>query len=125
VHPSNLREQLAQFTGSEIFTRHGLVRRMLMTEGIVFLAERACAHWLVDAVGSYLFDERAIREEFQVWRLTVDLKNQRGELLMTDGNSQTPIIQQTLDYTDFPLENIALWLIADGEHWVLMLPNEY
>lgn len=27
MHPSDLREQLAQFTGSETFTRHSLAQR--------------------------------------------------------------------------------------------------
>lgn len=44
---------------------------------------------------------------------------------MTDGNSSTPIVGQTFDYTDFPLGEIALWLVADGDNWVPMLPFEY
>jgi hypothetical protein len=44
---------------------------------------------------------------------------------MTDGNGSEPIITQRIDYTDFPLEQIDLWLVADGKNWVLMLPTEY
>lgn len=69
---NQLRNQLAGFTGSETFTRHPLTSRVLLTEGATFLAEQAQAWWLTDAIASYLTDARASREEFQVWKLTVD-----------------------------------------------------
>ena len=125
MHPTELLAQLAQFTGSETFTRHSLARRMLMTEGVVFVADNAGAYWLTDAIASYLLDDRARAEEFQVWRLTVDGETHRGVLTMTDCNAQTPIITQDLDYTDFPLPEIMLWLVRGDGHWVLMLPSEY
>lgn len=122
---NNMRTQLAQFTGSSTFTRHALIPRMLMTEGVVYLAQAASAHWLTDAIGSYLLDKRAQQEPFQAWRLVVDTQSCRAVLTMTDGNSSAPIITQQIDYTNFPLDQIDLWLVADGEHWVLMLPTEY
>jgi hypothetical protein len=125
MHPTQLQAHLAQFTGSETFTRHGLARSVLMTEGVVFLAQHAHAHWLTDAIASYLHDPRAKREEFQVWQLSVDTSTRRAVLSMTDGNSTKPIITQSLDHTDFPLDAITLWLVASGNHRVLMLPSEY
>ena len=125
METSDLLNHLAQFTGSETFTRHPLIPRVLMTEGVVFLADKAGAHWLTDAIGSYLYHDRIRGELFQVWKLTVDCLAHCGELTMTDGNSSAPLISQTLDYTDFPLAEINLWLVAEGEHWVLMLPTEY
>ncbi len=125
MHPTQLITQLAQFTGSETFTRHGLAQSVLMTEGVVFLAQHAQAHWLTDAIASYLHDARAKREEFQVWQLAVDTGTRRAVLSMTDGNSTKPIITQAIDHTDFPLDAITLWLVASGNHRVLMLPSEY
>ena len=122
---AEFRSQLAHFTGSETFTRHSLARSLLMTEGVAFLAQHAHAHWLTDAIASYLDDARARREEFQAWRLDVDAATRRATLTMTNGNSTTPIITQALDYTDFPLGEITLWLVASGNHRVLMLPQEY
>lgn len=122
---SDLLNHLAQFTGSETLTSHSLVRRVLMTEGVMFLAQAAGAYWLTDAVASYLLHESVRSEPFQVWTLTVNTNAHQGELKMTDGNSSAPIVTQTLDYTDFPLGAIALWLVADGDNWVLMLPSEY
>jgi hypothetical protein len=96
-----------------------------MTDGVVFLAEAAHAHWLTDAIASYQHDRRVRTEEFQVWRLTVDVHTCRATLTMSDGNSRSPIITQSIEYTDFPLVMIDMWLVASGDHWVLMLPSEY
>jgi len=125
MQASKLRTLLAHFTGSESYTRHPLARSVLMTEGVMFLADAAGAHWLTDAVASYQHDERVRREEFQVWKLAVDDHTRRAILAMTDGNTERPIITQHVEYTDFPLNEIVLWLVRSGSHWVLMLPSEY
>lgn len=125
MQSDQLRAQLAHFTGSETFTRHALVRTVLMTEGVRYLADTAGAHWLTDAIASYVLDDRARQESFQVWRLAVDPTTRKAILSMTDGNCDTPIITQEFDYTDFPLEVIDLWLVASGSTWVMMLPSEY
>lgn len=121
----SLAAQLAQFTGSATFTRHGLVRSLLMTEGVAFLADQAGAHWLMDAIASYQHEARARAEPFQAWSLVVDAVTRSAVLAMTDGNSPTMLIRQEIDYTDFPLTEVALWCIAEGDHRVLMLPSEY
>lgn len=120
-----LQAQLTQFTGSATFTRHSLLRRMIMTEGVRWLADNAQAHWLTDVVASYQHEHHVSSEHFQAWRLSVDATTHAAVITMTDGNSDTPMAQQRMDYTDFPLADITLWLIAQGEHVVLMLPSEY
>jgi hypothetical protein len=64
-------------------------------------------------------------EHFQVWRLEVDVNTRAATVMMMDGNSDTPIVQQRISYTDFPLEDVTLWLITQGDYLVLMLPSEY
>lgn len=125
MNPSQLRASLAHFTGSETFTRHGLARSVLMTKGVVFLAEQAGAHWLTDAISSYIHDERARQEDIQVWHLVVDASTRSATLTMTDGNSNKPIIVQKIEYTDFLLDEITLCLISDGLYRALMLPSDY
>ena len=125
MDPTELQAQLALFTGSETFARHILVPRVVMTEGVMFLAKAAAAFWLIDAIASYQCDKRVLAEAFQVWRLKVDPAARNGVLTMTDGNSPEQIVTQSLDYTDFPLEVITLWLVDDNRHQVLMLPSEY
>ena len=96
---TSLEAQLAHFHGSTTRTRHALVPSVQMAEGVVFLAEAAGAHWLTDAIASYVHDARAREEEFQVWQLVVDGSLHTGLLTMCDGNSTIPIITQELDYS--------------------------
>jgi hypothetical protein len=60
-----------------------------------------------------------------VWRLAVDPTTRKAILTMTDGNRSKPIITQEFDYTDFPLDEIDVWLVASGSTWVMLLPSEY
>ena len=64
-------------------------------------------------------------QPLQNWCLRVDTAARSAVLTMTDGTSMDAIIRQEIDYTDFPLDEIALWLCAKGNLQVLMLPCEY
>jgi len=92
---------------------------------VMFMAKAAGAYWLIDAIASYQCETRVFAEAFQVWTLKVDPVARSGVLTMTDGNTPEPIVTQSLDYTDFPLEAFTLWLVDDNRHQVLMLPSEY
>ena len=39
---------LSQFTGSQTWYRHSLLRHILYTEGARYVAEQAGSHWLLD-----------------------------------------------------------------------------
>ncbi|MCK1641666.1 hypothetical protein IVA95_30015 [Bradyrhizobium sp. 157] len=41
---------LAHFTGTAEWYRHGLNRRMLYTDGVQYLAEKGGAYWLLDKI---------------------------------------------------------------------------
>ena len=41
---------LRQFTGSEHWYRHGLVRDILFTDGAKYLADHGGAYWLLDEI---------------------------------------------------------------------------
>ena len=41
---------LAQFTGSEHWYRHGLVRDILFTDGAKYVADQGGAYWLLDEI---------------------------------------------------------------------------
>jgi hypothetical protein len=72
MSPDELRNALAGLTGSGTLTRHGLTRRVLMSQGVVFLAENAQAHWPTDLIVSHQADPSVRVEPFQVWTPTVD-----------------------------------------------------
>ena len=64
---------LAQFTGSEHWYRHGLVREILFTDGAKYVADPGGAYWLIDEIAiAQRFEKRVAAEEFQVWKLTVN-----------------------------------------------------
>jgi hypothetical protein len=123
--PSALKAQLSHFHGGATRTCHALVPSVQMTECAVFLAEAAGAHWLIEAIASYVHKPRARQEEFQVWRLLGDASTRGAVLTMTDGNSLEPIIAQLLDYSDFPLAEITVWLVREGARWIMLLPRHY
>ena len=108
-----IKALLAQCWGTEHYYKHwtGFLQ---YTDGVKILAESADCYWLIDAIASY---HRT--EPFQVWKLKV---NEKSAVLTMKEDTDCPIIvKQEIEYTDFPLDNMTLWLI-DG---VLILPSEY
>ncbi len=112
-----LNQGLAHFYGTENYYRHAL-SGLRYTDGIQYLAEKAGAHWLLDAIFSY-----RRKEPFQVWKLEVtEGKSRRTALLTMREDTNRPIkVKQKIEFTDFPLDEIEVWLI-DG---VLILKSEY
>ena len=41
---------LKQFTGTEYWYRHGLVRTVLFTDGAKYVADQGGAYWLLDEI---------------------------------------------------------------------------
>ena len=120
-----LQIKLLHCVGTSKLTRHNLVRNLLLSEGAILLANEAGAYWLLDAIASWQIDARARAEPFQTWDLRVDTATRAAVLSMTDGNSTDAIIRQEIDWTDFPLDGMTLWLVVDGDIRVMLLPGEY
>lgn len=115
-----LERDLAQFCGSEDRWKHW-TGRIMYTEGVKFLAERAGAFWLIDLVASHQTAQLR-KEEFQVWTLRVDRSKAPMAVATCRADTDEPVlVRQEIDHTDFPLPSIRLWLVGD----VLMLPSEY
>lgn len=67
--------ELAQFTGTEKWYRHTLARNVHYTDGVLFVAERAGAYWLIDEIAlAQKAEAQLASEEFQVWTLVVEGK---------------------------------------------------
>jgi hypothetical protein len=123
-----LETSLPHFTGTEGYTnlRYPWLRsRFLLTDGAKYLAETANAYWLIDAIASHQANHKVAAEPFQVWRLTVGEQRQAA-LTCTDGN-ETILVNQEIQYTDFPLSEIVLYAeqsdYLDGR--IVMLTSEY
>lgn len=114
------KADLAQFTGSEQWYRHGINRKVLFTDGAKFVADQASAYWLLDEIAIIQpHDKRVAAEEFQVWKLTVK-PDHSGVLTCEDGNDRT-VYTKEIPYTDFPAENVTLWFTNN----TILLPSEY
>ncbi len=112
-----LTEGLAQCIGTDYHHKHQMTG-FKYTDGVLYLAEKAKAHWLVDAIFSYMR-----KEPFQVWELEVTegKSHRRAELTMREDTNRPLKVHQRIGLTDFPLDNVKLWLI----NGVLILPSEY
>ena len=128
IDSTALEMELAHFTGTESYTNlryPWLRKRFLLTDGSKYLAEKAKAYWLMDAIASHQIHKQVVAEEFQFWTLTVNEK-QAGVLTCTDGNNKE-LVRQEIPYTDFPLNSISLYAALDEclGGLVVMLTSEY
>jgi hypothetical protein len=109
-----------QFTGSENWYKHALMRSVTYTDGAKYVADEAGAHWLLDIIATNQLRPEIKAEEFQVWKLQVVEGGGKGEITATDGNDRV-IHSQVVDFTDFPEPGITLWFTDN----VILLPSEY
>jgi len=114
------KSDLAQFTGSEQWYRHGINRRVLFTDGAKFVADQAGAYWLLDEIAIIQpHNKRLAAEAFQVWKLAVKPDNS-AVLTCDDGNGNV-VYTKEIEYTDFPPEGITLYFTDN----TILLPSEY
>lgn len=45
--------------------------------------------------------------------------------LANDSPATKIYANQSISYTDFPLDEIKLYVIREGDEWVILLPSEY
>ena len=111
---------LTQFTGTENWYRHPIVRKMLYTDGIRHMMNKAGAYWLVDQIAFQQYHPRVKTQEFQVWILAVNLEASTAALRCEDGNGRV-LCSKQIAYTDFPLAEIKMYVSEN----VILLPSEY
>lgn len=112
------KSDLDQFTGTEHYYNYLGIK---LTDGVKYLAEIGGAFWFLDIICSYQANKNIKAKHFQVWMLKVDLEKKTGIVTMKEDTGMPDLVTQNLEYTDFPLDEITLWLI-DG---ILILPSEY
>ena len=120
-----IKSNLAQYYGSENAYKHSIIRGMppafLYTDGVRYLAEECGAYWLLDAIASYQpkCKKHPQMRDFQIWELFKNTDNTAQ--LVGSWDTNKVVITQEIEYTDFPLQAIKLYLRDD----ILMLPQEY
>lgn len=113
-----LEAQLSQFTGTQYYYKH---LGLKLTDGVKFLCEQAGAYWLLDAIASHQPEvmKDPMLAGIQFWTLKVNLD--KSAVLVCERDTDDPVITQKIEYTDFPLERIQLYV----QQGVVMLPSEY
>jgi len=120
----DLEHQLSHFYGSEQLHRWNLLSRSVLTDGAKYLADKAGAYWLFDAIDSHLQSEGVSENsEFTSARLRV-ADDHTAELTLDDGNGLIWRTQK-IPFTDFPLPEIQLFAVFNGTAWTHLLTNEY
>lgn len=120
---ATIREYQRQTIGSENFHREpGFA--FVFSDGVKLLADECGGYWLLTAISSHQLTPKVRREEFQVWTMTHEPKNDypnRWVLRAHDGNGKR-IAAQSIGYSDFPeeLSEFVLYL----ENQTLYLPEE-
>lgn len=122
------QSDLDQFIGSTDMYQHW-TRQFHYTTGVQYLCENGAA-WLVDAIASHQFEPKLKKGDlkyFQIWDLKVD--GGSGILTCRADSDKKPVVSQEIEYTDFPLPSIKLYVelgSLDGvnEHLVCMLASE-
>jgi len=115
---NTLKTELRYFTGGDEFHRNPLFGNYVYTDGVKYLAAKAGAYWLIDYILSHQLEPKLKGQLFQVWKMTV--QDDSATVTVEDGNDNI-ITSLTIEFTDFPLEEITLWLVEK----TLMLPSEY
>jgi hypothetical protein len=119
MNTQELQSALRHFTGTQNYDR--VLPRLVITDGIGYLANKANSYWLVTAIYSHLVT-KPIHTEFVVARLVVSGKT--ANLVLDDGNDQV-LSEQHIEYTDFPLDELKIYCSYQDRLWLLMLPSEY
>jgi len=115
---------LNQFCGTQNYYRYTL--GLKLTDGVKYLADEAGAYWLLDIIASYQSKPSIRKEPFQVWQLKLSPDNaatgkHQAVVTMKTDSDRPLLVKQEIEYTDFPLDSIDLWLI----NGVILLPSEY
>jgi hypothetical protein len=128
-----IQKELESFSGTTGYYKLSpLFPRFVLTDGTLFLADSCKCYWLLELIASYQFDKRIKNHpeligNTQFWKLEV-IKN-KGLLICEWDEGQT-VLEHSLDYTDFPLQKIKIWvgqteLANEALVSVAYLPSEY
>ena len=112
------KQNLKSFTGTEQWYRHPLQRSVLYTDGAKYVAETCGAYWLLDEIAFGQLNKKVGKEDFQVWKLTV---NNKSAVLVCENGNGRKVFSKEITYCDFPYPEVTLWF----ESGVILLPSEH
>lgn len=108
---------LAQFTGTENWYRHPLVRTVTYTDGVKYFADTAHAWWFVD---DSIIEYAPLMREQGFLTITLVVDQTVAVITVDDGNSRI-LDSKHIDYTDCPAGQYKFYFTDN----VFLLPSEY
>jgi hypothetical protein len=118
-----IKQNLSCFTGTAYhWSWSPLFRTMHLTDGTKYVADACGAYWLMDAIASHQVNPKVRGEEFQVW--TFKRRGSSGWILTATDDNGHEIARQDIGFSDFPLEEITLWVEGPINQRVILLPSE-
>ena len=112
---------LPNFYGTESYYKWSMLfPRFVMTDGAKYIADSCDAYWLMDAIASHFKSYKT--HGFAVAKLK---QHSKGFVLRIEDGDDNALERQTIEYSDFPLDEIMLYVVDNGDFWVILLPSEY
>lgn len=112
-----LESYLAQFTGTENWYRHPLIRDVTFTDGVKAFAEKAGAWWFVD---DCIIEYDPLQSKHGFLTITLKVSNDQATITVDDGNDNV-LATKHIQYTDCPAGQYKFYFTND----VFLLPSEY
>jgi hypothetical protein len=118
-----ISRKLSQFHGTAEYHKHLFPGRpaLLITDGCKYVRDCLNANWLFDALLSYQAYLFQLKVSFQVWELIQLKRDLSWQLTCRSDTGKKPLVIQNIEFSDFPLEYIKIWVIDK----VALLPSEY
>ena len=115
----NIESELAHYIGSQNYYKT-MSPNVVHTDGIKALADLCGAYWLIDAIVSHQSEcnKDEMLQFMQFW--SIETKDNQA-VLTCERDSDDIAITQEIEYTDFPLDKISIWV----ENGVMILPSEH
>ena len=115
-----IKNSLAQFTGTESYHKFSILSKLVITDGVKYLCDKASAYWLMDLIASYQSkcQKDEMLRDMQFWTITV---NGSQAVVKCERDTNDVAFSQKIGYTDFPLDEIKLYC----QNGVILLPSEY
>jgi hypothetical protein len=129
-------QDLDQFTGTETWYRHPLNKKLLYTDGVMYFAEQAGAHWFVDLIavganGNPGPVPQAIPDQDRFGVVLLKVTGSTAQVQVrtdydeNDATVGTALYKEPIPFTDCPEGTWKFYLMDDGTNTVLMVPSEY
>lgn len=123
MNTANIRYEFKQFHGTSEYHKHLFPGKspIILTDGCKYVRDVCKAYWLFDAILNYQCDKILDGVNFQVWELKQLRKDLTWLLTCREDTGRKTLISQSIEFSDFPLDYIKIWVIDK----VALLPSEY